>query len=80
MSGDPRRHSREILDGPERAPARAYLKGIGFDEEALGRPIIGVAKELEKARIDVRPVGESLKLPVKLNAAVLAHARLRPVH
>src|SRR5205807_3380151 len=27
----------------ERAPARAYLKGIGFDDEALAKPIIAVA-------------------------------------
>jgi dihydroxy-acid dehydratase len=35
--------SRAILEGPARAPARAYLKGIGFDDEALSRPIVGVA-------------------------------------
>ena len=29
--------------GPERAAARAYLYGIGFDEDALKKPIIGVA-------------------------------------
>jgi dihydroxy-acid dehydratase len=40
---DPRRRSRVILDGPDRAAARAYLKGIGFDDEALARPIVGIA-------------------------------------
>ena len=40
---DPKHRSRALTDGPERAPARAYLKGIGFDDEALGKPIIGVA-------------------------------------
>ena len=29
--------------GPERAAARAYLKGIGYDDEALAKPIVGVA-------------------------------------
>jgi dihydroxy-acid dehydratase len=43
VSPDPRGRSRAILDGPERAPARAYLKGIGFDEDALRRPIVGIA-------------------------------------
>ncbi|MFL5867500.1 MAG: dihydroxy-acid dehydratase, partial [Thermoleophilaceae bacterium] len=43
MSPDPRGRSRAILDGPDRAPARAYLKGIGFDEEALSKPIVGIA-------------------------------------
>jgi dihydroxy-acid dehydratase len=38
-----RLNSRAILEGPDRAPARAYLKGIGYDDEALSRPIIGVA-------------------------------------
>jgi dihydroxy-acid dehydratase len=40
---DPRHNSRHLLDGPTRAAARAYLKGIGFDDEALAKPIIGVA-------------------------------------
>ncbi|MGI8511940.1 MAG: dihydroxy-acid dehydratase, partial [Solirubrobacteraceae bacterium] len=43
MSLDPKHQSRRITEGPERAPARAYLKGIGFDEQALSKPIIGVA-------------------------------------
>jgi len=40
---DPKHRSRPLTEGPERAPARAYLKGIGFDEEALARPLVGVA-------------------------------------
>jgi dihydroxy-acid dehydratase len=40
---DLRSRSRVILDGPDRAGARAYLKGIGFDDEALRRPIVGIA-------------------------------------
>lgn len=40
---DVKHKSRALTDGPERAPARAYLKGIGFDDEALSKPIIGVA-------------------------------------
>src|SRR5690242_21427423 len=44
MAGlDPKHNSRALTEGPERAPARAYLKGIGFDEEALAKPIVGVA-------------------------------------
>ncbi len=35
--------SAALTDGPERAAARAYLKGIGYDDEALAKPIIGVA-------------------------------------
>ncbi len=40
---DPKHRSRVLTEGPERAAARAYLYGIGFDEEALKKPIIGVA-------------------------------------
>ncbi|HXG02790.1 MAG TPA: dihydroxy-acid dehydratase [Candidatus Binatia bacterium] len=40
---DPRRHSRVLLDGPDRAPARAMLKAIGFTDDDLSRPLIGVA-------------------------------------
>jgi dihydroxy-acid dehydratase len=43
VSRDLRSRSRVILDGPDRAQARAYLKGIGFDDDALRRPIVGVA-------------------------------------
>src|SRR5919202_2738865 len=44
MAGlDPKHNSRALTEGPERAAARAYLYGIGFDEEALSRPIVGVA-------------------------------------
>ena len=39
---DPREHSRLLLDGPDRAAARAMLKAIGFTDADLSRPIIGV--------------------------------------
>ncbi len=38
-----KRHSARLTDGPDRAPARAMLKAIGFTDEDLARPIIGVA-------------------------------------
>ncbi len=43
MSSDLRKQSHTILDGPDRAPARAMLKGIGLTDEDLRKPIIGVA-------------------------------------
>jgi dihydroxy-acid dehydratase len=43
MGFDLKHRSRALTDGPERAPARAYLKGIGFDDEALSKPIVAVA-------------------------------------
>jgi dihydroxy-acid dehydratase len=53
-----------ILDGPERAAARAYLKGIGFDDEALQRPIIGVANtwtETMPCNFHLRRLAERVK-------------------
>jgi len=40
---DLKHRSRALTDGPERAAARAYLKGIGYDDEALSKPIVAVA-------------------------------------
>ncbi len=43
MTFDLKHKSRALTDGPERAAARAYLKGIGYTDEDLAKPIIGVA-------------------------------------
>jgi dihydroxy-acid dehydratase len=40
---DVKHRSRILTEGPSRAAARAQLKGIGYDDEALSKPIIGVA-------------------------------------
>src|SRR5262249_18579173 len=40
---DPKRKSRALTEGPERAAARAYLHGIGYTPEDLAKPIVGVA-------------------------------------
>ena len=38
-----KRHSHALTDGPDRAPARAMLKAIGFTDDDLAKPLIGVA-------------------------------------
>jgi dihydroxy-acid dehydratase len=43
MSPAERPRSREVTDGPERAPARAMLRAVGFSEDDFGRPQVGVA-------------------------------------
>jgi dihydroxy-acid dehydratase len=43
MAVDPRKHSRVLLEGPDRAAARAMMKAVGFGDEDLSRPQIGVA-------------------------------------
>jgi dihydroxy-acid dehydratase len=40
---DLKHRSRALTEGPERAPARAYLHGIGYSAEDLAKPIVGVA-------------------------------------
>jgi dihydroxy-acid dehydratase len=40
---DPRSRSSQILDGRDRAAARAMLKSIGYTDEDLSKPIVGVA-------------------------------------
>ena len=44
VPSDPaKRHSAALTDGPDRAAARGMLKAIGFNDDDLARPIIGVA-------------------------------------
>jgi dihydroxy-acid dehydratase len=40
---DIKHRSRALIEGPERAAARAYLHGIGYTAEDLAKPIVGVA-------------------------------------
>ena len=41
----PRPNSPAMTEGPARAPARSMLKSIGFTDEDLRRPIVGVAHQ-----------------------------------
>ena len=38
-----KRHSAALTDGVDRAAARAMLKAIGLDDDALARPLVGIA-------------------------------------
>ncbi len=40
---DLKHRSRSLVEGPARAGARAQLKGMGYDAEALAKPFVGVA-------------------------------------
>ena len=68
MSDELRSRSRVILDGPDRAQARAYLKGIGFDDDALKRPIVGIANtwtETMPCNFHLRRLAEKVKEGVR---------------
>ncbi|WP_337288479.1 dihydroxy-acid dehydratase [Candidatus Methylomirabilis sp.] len=68
MTFDPRHNSRILLDGPDRAPARAMLKAIGFKDEDLARPLVGVAHcwiEVMPCNINHRALAERVKAGIR---------------
>src|SRR2546427_8455582 len=44
MTSQPKHSSRDLVDGPGRAPARAMLKAVGFTDDDLSRPLMAVAR------------------------------------
>ncbi|MCP5327941.1 MAG: dihydroxy-acid dehydratase [Steroidobacteraceae bacterium] len=40
---DPRRYSREVVDGPKQTPSRAMLRAVGFKDADFSKPQIGIA-------------------------------------
>jgi dihydroxy-acid dehydratase len=64
----PRPRSSVVFDGPDRAHARAYMKGIGFDDDALSRPTIGIANTWTEAmpcNFHLRGLAEHVKEGVR---------------
>ena len=62
------RRSSAITAGPSRAPARAMLKAVGFTDEDLQRPIIGVANtwiEIGPCNYHLRELGEQVKAGIR---------------
>ncbi len=60
--------SRALLAGPDRAPARAMLKAVGFTDEDLSRPIIGVANtwiEIMPCNFHLRRLSERVKAGIR---------------
>jgi dihydroxy-acid dehydratase len=67
-TGLPRPRSATVFDGPDRAHARAYMKGIGFDDDALSRPTIGIANTWTEAmpcNFHLRGLAEHIKEGVR---------------
>jgi dihydroxy-acid dehydratase len=78
-----KRHSAALTDGVDRAAARAMLKGIGFDDEALARPLVGIAtnwietmpcnwNQRELARHVRRGIIEAGGTPVEFNTIAVS--------
>ena len=58
------RPSAALLRGFDRAPARAMLKAVGFDDEELSRPLVGVANtwiEVMPCNIHLRDLADYVK-------------------
>jgi dihydroxy-acid dehydratase len=65
---DLKKNSAAITDGPSRAPARAMLKAIGFSDEDLRRPIIGIANtwtEIGPCNFHLRELAAAVKKGVR---------------
>jgi dihydroxy-acid dehydratase len=65
---DLKHRSRALTEGRDRAAARAYLKGIGYDDEALSKPIIGIANtwiETMPCNFHLRALAKHVKDGVK---------------
>src|SRR5450755_1216284 len=75
--------SYTITQGRDRAPARSYLKGIGFTDEDLKKPIIGIANtwigtmpcnyNLRELAVDVaRGIREAGGTPMEFNTIAIS--------
>src|SRR2546426_3652797 len=72
MADDPRSRSRAITEGPERAPAGAMLKAMGFSDSDLSRPIVGVAStwtETMPCNFHLRRLAERVKEGIRAAGA-----------
>ncbi|HET7567816.1 MAG TPA: dihydroxy-acid dehydratase [Gaiellaceae bacterium] len=78
-----KRRSAALTDGIDRAPARAMLKSIGLDDDALARPLVGIAttwietmpcnwNQRELARHVRRGILEAGGTPVEFNTIAVS--------
>ncbi len=70
MSGQEsgKRNSAALTEGPSRAAARSYLRGVGFSKEDLHKPIIGVANtwtEIGPCNFHLREVAAAVKQGIR---------------
>src|SRR3954447_1989559 len=68
MSDPAKRHSAAITDGPDRAGARSMLKGVGFTDDDLAKPIVGVATtwiETMPCNLNQRELAQDVKRGIR---------------
>jgi dihydroxy-acid dehydratase len=60
--------SSRLTDGPDRAPARAMMKAVGFGNDDLARPLVGVAHcwiEVMPCNFNHRRLAEQVKAGIR---------------
>ena len=65
---NPKKYSIPLTEGPSRAAARSFLRGIGFSKEDLRKPIIGVANtwtEIGPCNFHLRDVSAAVKQGIR---------------
>src|SRR5438445_62610 len=68
MTSQSKHRSRDLVDGPSRAPARAMLKAVGFTDDDLSRPLVGVANtwiEVMPCNYHLRRLSEKVKAGIR---------------
>jgi len=68
MAKELKLNSHDLLVGPGRAPARAMLKAVGFTDEDLSRPLIGVANtwiEVMPCNFHLRRLSDRVKAGIR---------------
>src|ERR1700729_687152 len=68
MSYDMTARSAKLLRGRDRSAARAMLKAVGFTDEDLAKPIVGIANtwtETMPCNLNLRALAEQVKRGVR---------------
>ncbi len=68
MPSEPKLKSLDLLQGPGRAPARAMMKAVGFTDEDLSKPLVGVANtwiEIMPCNYHLRRLSERVKAGIR---------------
>ena len=83
MAGDLKHKSRDLTEGPGRAPARAMLRAVGLGDEDFSKPLVAVANtwsEVTPCNYHLRDVAEKVKagireadgVPIEFNSVVIS--------
>ena len=83
MASDLKHKSRELTEGPGRAPARAMLRAVGLRDEDFAKPLVAVANtwsEVTPCNFHLRDIADKVKagireaggVPLEFNSIVIS--------